>query len=275
MALKTEAIEAIAKLTKIKAEDLKAAIENKDEVDLAVDEKLTVLNDTELQTVKSNSYEEGKVAGVDISIKDIRKELNLDFQGKTIKGLVEAAQKKAVEEAKIPETEKVKELQTKVTTLQKTVEDQDAKILEKDKEVSNVKLNSELFKNIPAGAALENDEVIELMKLKGYGFESKDGKVIVTKDGQPLVDKVTNPVPAKDVISGFLKEKKLIADEGEGEGGGGPEGRGGGGKAPVKFTKLSEVKAKFKAEGKSELGSEFSEAVQKAVADNKDFDMNS
>lgn len=269
MALKPEAIEKIAKLTKIKTEDLKAAIENKDKVDLEVDEKLTTFTEDEVTTLKNNEYKNGKEKGVEMAVKATKEKLNLDFQGKTVDGLVEAAQKKAVEEAKIPETEKVKELQTKVTTLQKTIEEQDKKIAEKEKEVGTVKLNSELFKNIPAGAALENDEIIELMKLKGYGFETKDGKLVAIKDGQPLNDKVANPLPVKDVISGFLKEKKLITDEPEE-----PGGRGGNPKPPVKFTKLSEVKAKFKAEGKSELGAEFSEAVQKAVAENKDFDMN-
>ncbi len=114
MALKTEAIEAIAKLTKIKAEDLKAAIESKDEVDLAVDEKLTVLTEDEVTTLKNNEYKNGKEKGVEMAVKATKEKLNLDFQGKTVDGLVEAAQKKAVEEAKVPVNDKVKELETKL-----------------------------------------------------------------------------------------------------------------------------------------------------------------
>lgn len=272
MALKQETLEAIAKLTKIKADDLKAAIENKDEVDLAVDEKLTALSEDEITTLKNNEYKNGKEKGVEMAVKGVKEKLNLDFQGKTVEGLVEAAQKKAIEDAKVPANEQVKELQTKIATLQNTITEQDSKLAEKDKEVQGVKLSGELFKNIPAGASLENEEVIELMKLKGYGFEMKDGKLVASLNGQAISDKLSNPVPVKDVIEGFLKDKKLIAD---GAGGGNPEGRGaGGGKAPVKYTKLSELKTRFQSEGKSLLGQEFNEAVQKAVTENKDFDMN-
>ena len=271
MALKEEALKAIAKLTKTKVEDLKAAIENKDEVDFPVDDKLAVYTEDEIKVLKTNEYKNGKESGVEMAVKEVKQELNLDFQGKSVKGLVEAAQKKAVEDAKIPEAEKVKELNTKLATLQQTITEQDKKLADKDKEVSTVKLNGELFKNIPTGAALENDEVIELMKLKGYSFEMKDGKLVASVNGEALNDKLSNPLPVKDVISGFLKEKKLIADD---SGGGDPGGRGGGGKPPVKFAKLSEIKAEFKKDNKSELGQEFAAAVQKAMADNKDFDMN-
>lgn len=274
MALKKETLEAIAKLTKTKVEDLQAAIADEKEVDLSIPDNLTVLSEDEISTLKKNEYKNGKESGVEMAVKEVKQELNLDFQGKSVKGLVEAAQKKAIEDAKIPANEKVAELQKKVETLQATVQDQDKKLSEKDNEVAGVKLKSELYKHIPAGASLENDEVIELMKLKGYGFEMKDGKVVATLNGEAISDKLSNAIPVKDVISGFLKEKKLIADEGAA--GGDPQGRGAGaGKPPVKFTKLSEIKAKFAAEGKSTLGMEFNEAVQKAVADNKEFDMQS
>lgn len=273
MALKKETIEAIAKLTKIKADDLQAAIADEKEVDLSIPDNLTALTEDEISTLKKNEYKNGKESGVEMAVKEVKQELNLDFQGKSVKGLVEAATKKAIEDAKIPANEKVAELQKKVETLQATVQDQDKKLSEKDNEVAGVKLKSELYKHIPAGASLENDEVIELMKLKGYGFEMKDGKVISTLNGEAISDKLSNAIPVKDVITGFLKEKKLVAD---GSGDDDVKGRGAGsGKPPVKFTKLSEIKAKFQAEGKSTLGMEFNEAVQKAVADNKEFDMQS
>jgi len=275
MALKKEAIEAIAKLAKIKADDLQAAIADEKEVDLSIPENLTTLSEDEISTLKKNEYKNGKESGVEMAVKEVKQELNLDFQGKSVKGLVEAATKKAIEDAKIPANEKVAELQKKVETLQSTVQEQDKKLAEKDSEVAGVKLKSELFKHIPAGASLENEEVIELMKLKGYGFEMKDGKVIATLNGEAIADKLSNAVPVKDIMTDFLKEKKLLADDGSG-GNDDPKGRGAGsGKPPVKFTKLSEIKEKFKSEGKSTLGVEFNEAVQKAVADYKEFDMQS
>lgn len=269
--LKQATLEAIAKLAKIKPEDLKAAIEDEKEADLAVDEKVQSFTEDELGTLKSNSYKEGKTAGVEIAVKDVKEELKLEFQGKSVKGLVEAAQKKAVEDAKIPANEQVKELTTKLATLQNTITEQDKKLADKEQEVEGIRIKSELYKVIPAGGTLENDEVIELMKLKGYAFEQKDGKTVVKLNGEVQNDKLGNPLAAKDIITGFMKEKKLIADE---SGGGGPEGRGGDTKPPVKFTKFSELKKHYESKGISTMGQEFNEAVQKAVADNKDFDMN-
>lgn len=271
MALKKETIDLIAKLTKTKAEDLQTAIAAEGEVDFAVSDKLTVLADDEMTTLKANSYKEGKTAGVEIAVKETKQKLNLDFQGKTVEGLVEAASKKAVEDAKIPANEQVIELQKKVTALQTTVTEKETAIANLQTETEKVKLRGELFKDIPAGAALGNDEIVGLMELNGYSFEMKEGKLVTKLKGETVADHLQNPKPVKDIIGGFLKDKKLIAD---GDGGADPAGRGAGsGKPPVKFTKLSELKAHFESQKKSLLGAEFNEAVEKARAENKDFDL--
>jgi len=270
MALKKEAIALIAKLTKTKVEDIETALKDDKEVDLPIDEKLTVFSEDEVTTLKDNEFKRGKVSSVEIAVKDVKEKLKLDFTGKTIDGLVEAVQKKAVEEAKISPDKKVTELQEKVTTLQATVTDQEKKLAEKETEVSGVKINGELFKSVPADTTLEPDEVIGIMKMKGYDFKMDEGKLVVTKDGKIVQDKVANPLPVKQVIEEFVKEKKLNGKSADPEGG---RGGGGGGKAPVKFSKLSEIKAHFNEQKKSLLGAEFSEAVTKAAAENKEFVM--
>jgi hypothetical protein len=268
MALKKEAITMIAKLTKIKAEDLEAAIKDEKEVDITIDDKLVTFSDEEQKTLKSNSYEEGKKAGVEISVKEVKEELKLEFQGKSIKGLVEAAQKKAIDDAKISPDKKVTELQEKVNTLQATVVDQEKKLQEKDGEVSNIRLNTELTKNVPAGTTLEADEIISIMRLKGYDFQLKEGKLVALKDGKVMQDKVANAIPVKDVIGEFVKERKLSS-----AGDPPPGGRGGGGTPPppAKFNTLSELKKNFTDQGKSLNGMEFMDAVEAAVKDNKEF----
>ena len=273
MALKKEALAAIAKLTKLKVEDLESAIKDEKEVDLAIDEKLTVFTDDEVTTLKNNEYKNGKEKGVEMAVKETKEKLGLEFQGKTIDGLVTAAQTKAVEDAKVSPDKKVTELTEKLKTVQETAADLQKKLAEKESEVAGVKLNGELYKNVPAGTSLEPDEVIGIMKLKGYDFKIEDGKLVAVKDGKVLQDKVANALPVKQVIEEFVTEKKLIADGGSG-GQGDPGGRGGGsGKPPVKFGTLSEIKKHFTDNGKSLLGTEFSEAVQKAVTENKDFAM--
>ena len=271
--LKQEQLNKIASLIKMKPEDLKAAIEATEEKEITIDDTLSVLTNTEIDTLKNNEYKAGKEKGTEMLIKDTKEKLGLDFQGKTIDGLLDAHGKKVLADAKIEPEKKVTELTEKITNLQKTVTEQEAKLAEKDNEVSTVKLNTSLYKEVPGNLPLEADEVITLMKAKGYDFKMVDGKTVAFKDGKELQDKLSNAVPVKDVISSFLTEKKLVSDDGGGSGGSG--GRGGGDKGGAgKATKLSELKAQFAAEGKSLLGGEFSAAVEAAAKENAEFDMN-
>lgn len=272
--LKQETINKLATLAKIKPEDLLSAIKAEAETDLTIDDKLTVYTEDEVQTLKSNSYKDGKKAGVEMEVDDLKKELGLDFQGKTVKGLVEASQKKALADAKIEPEKKVQELNEKVSTLQNTVKEYETKLSQKDQEVTGVKINGELYKHIPQfgdnAPALAADEVITLMKANGYEFKLEEGKIIPYKDGKQLQDKTANPLAPKDVVTSFLQEKKLIT-EGTTIG-----GRGGDDKRPAaKAGKLSELKKQFTEQGKSLQGIEFSQAVEAATKDNPEFDMNS
>lgn len=227
----------------------------------------------QLTTLKTNEYNTGKKAGEEMAVKGVKEELKLDFQGKTVKGLVEAAQKKALDDAKIEPDKKVQELQQQLTTVQTTATDLQKKLEAKDAEVTTAKVNSELYKYIPSpaenGPALEPDDVIGMARNKGYEFKMEDGKTVAYKNGVKEIDKLGNVRPVKEVLTDFMKEKKLISDDG-----GVPGGRGDGDKRPgAKATKLSELKKTFTDQGKSLNGQEFANAVEVAVKENKDFDM--
>lgn len=270
--LKKEDIQRLATLTKIPVADLEKAITDKEEVALTIAEKLEAFTPEEVTTLKANEYKSGKEAGVEMAVKDTKEKLGLTFNGKSIESLVDAATKKALDDAKVTPDAKVKELETKLTTLQGTVKEYETKLADKETEVSGIRVNSELYKHIPSlgekGPALTADEVINLMKANGYEFKQEDGAVITYKGGKALTDKLSNNLPVKDVVNEFIKEKKLVAEEGA------PGGRGGSDKTPAgKAGKLSELKKEFTEKGKSLLGTEFSEAVSQAAKDNKDFVM--
>lgn len=271
--LSEKQLTALATLAKVEPAKLKAAIADEKEVEVELADDLTAFTTAEVTTLKENEYKRAKTASVEIAIKDVKKEMGLEFQEKTLKGLIEAAQKKAVDDAKLPADKKVSELTEKLTTLQKTVQEQEKTISDKDQQVQEVKLGAELAKAVPAGTSLAPDEVVGLMKLNGYEFKMEDGKLVAHKDGKPMQDKVTNPLPVSDVIAEFAKTKKLIADDGGG-GGGDPQGRKkvNNGQNP-KPTKLSELIAQYKETGKSTQGSEFMAEAERLAAENKDFDM--
>lgn len=275
MALKPEVIAKLAALAKISAADLTKAITEKEEVDVPVPDGLQTFLEPELATLKKNQYDTGKAAGEEMAVKSGKEEFGLEFTGKTMKGLIQAAQAKAVAEAGQNPDARVKDLQTKVENLQTTVKGYETQIAEKDTAMSGLRDTYELGKHVvgakEGGPSYSNDEIIHLMKMNGYDFKRNDKGVLEPfKNGEKMLDKLSNAQPVADVIKGFQKERKYISEEEETPGGRGGGNKPGGGKA----TKQSDIKAKFLAEGKSLNGEEYSKAVEAAVTADPNFDVN-
>lgn len=271
--LKDEQLAKLATLAKLSTADLKAAITSTDEVDIVIPEGLTTFTEAEVTTLKNNEYKNGKEKGTEMLVKETKEKLGLDFQGRTLDGLLDAHAKKVLADAKIEPAKKVAELEEQLNTVKTTAQNLQKQLAAKDKEIEGVKIHGELAKYVPApgenGPAIGADDVIALMKASGYGFELKDGKMVATKDGKVVQNNLSEPLAPADVVTGFLKEKKLITEPQQ------PAGRGAGGSGKgVKLTKLSELTDQFKAQGKNTLGEEFGKAVEAAVKDNPEFDMN-
>lgn len=271
--LSQEVLKRLATLAKVKVEDLKAAIDDPAEKAVEIDTAVISFTEQELTTLKTNEYNNGKVKGPEMLIKEAKEKLGLDFNGKTIDNLLEAYSKKVLADAKVEPEKQVKELQDKLALVQNTAKDFETKYQEKEKEVARIKDISEIGKFIPAfgdnAPALGQEEVLSLMKANGYDYKRNDaGKLIFTKNGTEVMDHLSQPLEPSAVINTFLKEKKIIIDAPA------PGGRGGGDHTPpAAFTKLSDIKKHFTEQGKSMMGEEFSKEVEKAVAANKDFKM--
>lgn len=264
--LSKETVQKIAEFLKIKTTDLQSAISDEKEMPINIDEKLSTFTEDEVTQVKNNEYKKGKAAGVEMDIKEAKEKLGLDFSGKTLDGLIEAVSRKTLADAKIEPDTKYTELNEKFTTLQKTVGEYETKLSDKDNEVTGIKVHAEILKHIPANATLSGDEIIGLMRMKGHEFKMVDGKVVTFKDGKELQDKLSNAMNAADVIGSFVKERKFAPEPAAGGRGGGDD------KGKIAFTSISQIKEKFKSEGKSLLGSEFSQAVAEAAKE-PEFDM--
>ena len=145
MAFKKEDLKKIADLLKIKAEDLEAVATATDEKAIEIPDVHTFSED-ELKTVKANEYKSGKTAGVEIAVKEAREKMGLEFQGKTIDGLLDAHSKKVLSDAKIEQSEQVKQLNDKIATLQNTVKTQESAITEKENQVKQVFAKAEFAK---------------------------------------------------------------------------------------------------------------------------------
>lgn len=267
--LPQKVIDRLAALAKVKPADLSAAIAAEAETDIAIDEKVVSFGETELQTLKSNSYGEGKKAGSEIDIKEAKEKHGLEFTGKNIDALIEAAQKKAVADAKVEPGKQVADLTEKLATAQKTANELQAQLTAKDGEISYSKTQNLVMKDLPSNTTLPANKVLLLMKEDGYDYKNEDGKIIWHKDGKPLTDAVGNNLDTKAVSLSYVTENKLAVDAADPGGRGGNDSKGAGGK----FTSLSDIKKSFEDQKKSTLGAEFSEAVTKAAKENPEFAM--
>jgi hypothetical protein len=277
MAFKKTTLDKIAGLLKLKPEDVTAAAANKDEVDLEIPEGLTVLTAEEVTTLKTNEYKSGKTNGVEMAVKESRDKLGLTFAGKTMDGLIDAVKAHAIAEAKINPDERVKTLQTDLEKVRATATDFENKHKAAEGQLQVLQLNTEIAAFIPAGAILPANKIIGLMAMDGFTFKKEEGKVVAYKDGTALKDKLSEILPVKDVITGYVTENKFIGAEddttGAAAGGRGKPG-GPGGPTGGKLNKLSELRAQFAKDGKSELSKEFMDKAQELKTADPNFDLN-
>lgn len=265
----------IAAILKVKLEDFEAAHAATEEVALNIPEGLTGLTTEDLTRVKTSEYNSGKTAGLEMAIKDTAKTMELDFSGKTLDGLIKAANDKALAAANIKPDAKVLELTKDIETLREANEGYKRQITEKETERDRALTDREIYRAIPSLGenAIAVDKVLSLMRVDGHEFKIENGALVPYKDGNPMKDTTANVLKPADVIRSYAKENKLISDDSGGSND--PKGRGSGNSGvPTKFTKLSELKAHFESQGKNINGQEFNDKAMELAA-NAEFDMNS
>jgi peptidoglycan hydrolase-like protein with peptidoglycan-binding domain len=268
--LPAEQIKQIATLLKVDETKLTEAIKSDKEETIDIAAGLQTVTEDDLTRIKNAEYSNGKEKGVEMKVKDLKEKLGLDFQGKTIEGLVEAASKKSLADAKIEPAEKVKELQKDLEILRSANETLKGQITEKDGAVNKAKIDREIFKHVPKSDSLTEDEFIGLMRMNGYDFKYEGNDLVAVKGDGIVKDNLAKPIPVKDVIATFAKEKKLSNEEVIVGGRGGVDKKTG-----ATFTKLSELKQHYTDQNKSTQGEEFLNHASKLKEANPEFDFNS
>lgn len=269
--LTTEQKNQIAKLLRIDAAKLNEALTSTEEVTLELPEGIQTVTEEELTRVKNAEYNSGKTKGVEMAVKETREKLGLESQSKTIEGLIEAAAKKALADAQIEPSKKVEELQKDNSILRQQIDTLNSTIADKDNAVVQAKVDRELFKEVPQFEnGMEADDFIQYARVKGYDFKLEENKLVAYKNGEPVKSNLAEPIPVKDVLTSFAKDMKFITDTPA------PSGRGEGDRKPTAtFSKLSELTASFKEQGKSTQGKEFMDKVREVQKQNPEFDVNS
>lgn len=260
------------KIVEVNDEVIAKAIEDKtEELDVTTD--LIVRTPDEERTFVNNTRSEAKNTGIEVAVKEVKKELGLDFTGKDIKDLVKAAGEKAVEEAKLNPDKAVEKLKGDVETLKNTIttlttEKQNAENGLKSYR-NTIEIDRAIESALPDKLAIDRDDAKILLKSK-MRFDVDDaGRVITMNEAGEVMKSSTtaDPLPVKDVLDDYFRTNpKYITGPGAGNGGG-DSGSGGG---KVKFSEY--LKAK-KDEGADTASAEFTaEVAKKSAAGEIDMD---
>ena len=220
-----ENLNELAKFVKGGAEVLQKAIESEDKISLEFIEG-SFVSDVELNTLKDSMFNDGKkegqTIGYDFAMKDIKKDFNLEIEGKDRKTILDAVQNKIITDAKIEPDKKVNELKQSLENLQsKYTNDLDLKtkeLADLTNKLTQHRVNNDLVKELPDGLnGIETNDFITLAKTAA-SFEYEDGQLVVKKDGVIQKDKMEKPISAKDYLTEFATSKNWLNSDGRGGG---------------------------------------------------------
>jgi hypothetical protein len=277
--LKKTVLEQIAGLLKMDPAKFVEAATATEEKDIEVTKDLQVFTKTDLDTRDRAKYGEGKTAGQELIVKDLKKKKGIETDSDDLEKVVEAIETKAVETAKIPPNEQLKEKDKEIEKYKNASQKASEKAAKLELEKADAALDSKLLRHFPKerNSTITDEEYLALIKSR-VKFTEKDGKEIVSIDGKTMEKADTfEPIPLGDALKGYFTERKWIEAPagGGGSGGSGGGGRGGGnsgGQGIPRFTKLSEVQKYATDNGINFQGSEGVALMKKAYADNPQLD---
>lgn len=256
-----------------------AMIDDAAEKEVAIPDTLHVMTAPEVETRDRNKYNEGKTAGTEMVIKDIKTKHKVEIDGVDPDKVIEAITKKAVTDAGIAPDAQVLEQKKLVDQWKTKATSAEQQIASLTQEKTQLTVDNRIKGLFPKDRAdiLNDDEF--LMSVKGrFSIETREGKeVVIDKATNDVVrDKVKlEPVAPADAIKGYFTERKWIAESPGGGGGGRGGGNSNPGGAAGKFTKLSEVRASIEAQGFNAQGEKGQALIQAAIKENPGIDMTS
>ena len=267
MAIKN--IEELEKFVKLEeGQSLKALMESEDEVSIELDGTLKVRTAEDEEAFVNNLKTEFKKAGEEIAVKEVRNELGLEFQGKTVKNLANALSEKVkadtLAEAKIEPDAKIQELtadkEALVSKNQELTNQVSALTQEKNNIESGFKLDTALKSKMAADSLLSKEDRLDLFKKRYNPSYNEEGQLLLHKDGQVMKNDTTrDPIGLDEVMSDFDKAYLKEVKPAGGNGGGDDPAGGGGSDQMESFTK--EMKAAGHEPGSLEFAQEMNKRL--------------
>lgn len=224
----------LSKIIGLTETELLAAHKDAAEKDITIKrptlEGLTVLDDTELETLKTNARKEGKDES-DRTVPEIIAEaykaeygIKLDTKDhkEVVKAIVAAKTAEATKDLNLTKDEQVKLREADIAILKKNYTELEAKFADKDTEISRYKTEVETVKDNADFATfisgkvnpiLRPNEIRQrLLEEEGTGFKKVNGVwKVVDAAGKVLQDKTLNDLDAGKRLGDILTKRKEYA----------------------------------------------------------------
>ena len=267
--LKKEDISKIARLLRIDESKLSEALASEKEVALELVE-LSTLTAQELELRDKNNkalgYTEGKGAGEEMVIKELKRKHEVDIEGKDPSAFADAFKNKILSDAKIEPSQQLKEKQEALEKLQLNYGKLEGEKNSLQASLEQMGVKYQLLAAIPKNK-LSGEELLAVMSANGYAFEKGENGIIAKLNGSVVRNEATQAeVSFSEVIGSFIAEKNFAEEDG------GKRGRGGK-TTQIKSiaTSVSELKKQWEDEGKNVNSAEFQAACAEHSKNNPDF----
>ena len=223
-------IESLAKLAKVQdVEEFTKALESETgtSFDLGLD-NLVVRTTEEDSEIRTNLLDEAKkknfTDAFEIQIKNMKKDLGLEFEGKKSDDFVDAFRNKILEDAKVEPSKKIEELNSSLEALREQLSEKDSSFSELQKSIETEKRSfkaQSLIPNLPENLGLTKDEAVSLYFM---AHEIKEDGVY--RNGEKLKDNLEKALSFEDSITSFVESKGWNKTTPTGRGGGAQSGGG-------------------------------------------------
>jgi len=220
MKLNKEFISKIASVYGITAEDLTAKLTSEKEEDIKLPGQL--FTEEELKTRDSSKYNEGKEAKEEMLVKDAKKQLGYDFEGKSFEQFLSHHNDNLKTKYSKNSNERVGELEKDIDKLKRTYE-QEIETLKGSNTDLLGKYKKQAARNtllsIMPETTLKSDAIITLFNSE-HQVEEENGKMIVKQNGEIMKDaKTTSPLELSNIFNDWLvKENYIKTTPGRGTG---------------------------------------------------------
>ncbi len=195
--------------------------------------------DTETHVIKTNEdhdifvgniKKESKIAGVEMDVKDYKRDNNLEFDGKTIEGLVKAVQTKTLLDAKIEPDAKIEGYLSDIEALQKSKDEYKGKYESEvtKREQNSIKLTNDknVTSHMKGEFTMSTERMLNVFNSE-HTLSNENGEQVVLKGGEIMKDENRSPLTLESVVTGFSKEFAKNATGGNSGGNEGGTGSGG------------------------------------------------